>query len=336
MSGALSLLAELEKENNKAPSRKSSQAKPRTGRTGRSTAISRSSSVQSRGPSQIQRPTSSPGPFSIPPQNITPRRTTQSTNVTPRTSLDRGTERSRSQGPDSRRVSFAEAPRPQTRTLMVPTKESVLSSGFPYNQKLNKYGVSEHEWSQFTKEILDTLPLSKSFTWRWKRGKIIATIKRDLQYESPLKSALRQWNKGFRRRGFSVYLEIPVEKDLNDDEVSGDTKEEKKQAKKDAKKFRFLIGAGNSSSSSVYSKTSLAESVSREGLVKPAAISHEDEEEQTKLNYPQPQAQAPMNGTAKETAEDGNNEHESSDEKTPGVLESTDIIDHAPGALPIA
>ncbi|KAB8289779.1 hypothetical protein EYC80_010413 [Monilinia laxa] len=319
MSGALSLLAELEKENTKAPSRKNSQAKPRAGR---STANSRSSSVQSRGPSQTRRPTSAPGPTPIPPQNITPRRTTQSTNVTPRTSFDRGTERSRSQGPDSRRVSFAEAPRPQTRTLMVPTKESVPSSGFPYNPKLNKYGVSEHEWSQFTKEILDTLPSSKSLSWRWKRGKIIATIKRDLQYESPLKSALRQWNKGFRRRGFSVYLEIPVEKDLNDDEVPGDTKEEKKQAKKDAKKFRFLIGAGNSSSSSVYSRTSLAESVSRESQVKPATIS-QDEEEQMNQKFPQ----APVNEAV--------NQRQSSDEKA--VLSaSMETIDHPPNAVLVA
>ncbi|KAI9641598.1 hypothetical protein NHQ30_010411 [Ciborinia camelliae] len=327
MSGALSLLAELEKETNKAPSRKNTQSKSRTGR---SAAQSRSSSVQSRGPSQTRRPTSAPGPI-IPPQNIKPNRATHSTNVTPRTSFDRGTERSRSQGPDSRRVSFADAPRPQTRTLMIPTKESVLSSGFPYNPKLNKYGVTEHEWAQFSKEILDTLPTSKSFSWRWKRGKIIAIIKRDLQYESPLKSALRQWNKGFRRRGFSVYLELPVEKDLTDDEVQGDTKEEKKQAKKDAKKFRFLIGASNSSSSSVYSRTSLAESVNRESQVKPATISHDDEEELSQ-RFPR----ASVNGTANETKEDGKNENGTSIEKHGVISASTETIDHAPGALPVA
>lgn len=205
---------------------------------------------------------------------------------------------------------------------MVPTKESVPSSGFPYNPKLHKYGVSEHEWSQFTKEILDTLPSSKSLSWRWKRGKIIATVKRDLQYESPLKSALRQWNKGFRRRGFSVYLEIPVEKDLNDDEVPGDTKEEKKQAKKDAKKFRFLIGAGNSSSSSVYSRTSLAESVSRESQVKPVTIS-QDEEEQMNQKFPQ----APVSEAV--------NQRGSSDEKA--VLSaSMETIDHPPTAVLVA
>ncbi|RAL60515.1 hypothetical protein DID88_009711 [Monilinia fructigena] len=182
MSGALSLLAELEKETTKAPSRKNSQAKPRAGR---STANSRSSSVQSRGLHKHERPTSAPGPTPIPPQNITPRRTTQSTNVTPRTSFDRGTERSRSQGPDSRRVSFAEAPRPQTRTLMVPTKESVPSSGFPYNPKLNKYGVSEHEWSQFTKEILDTLPSSKSLSWRWNVEKLLRQLKEIFNMNHP-------------------------------------------------------------------------------------------------------------------------------------------------------
>lgn len=213
---------------------------------------------------------------------------------------------------------------------MIPTKESYPSSGFPYNPKLNKYGIIEQEWSQFTKEILDTLPGSKSFSWRWKRGKTIQTIKRDLQYESPLKSALRQWNKGFRRRGFSVYLELPVEKDLNDDEVPGDTKEEKKQAKKDAKKFRFLIGAGNSSSSSVYSRSSMAESVSRESQVKPATISHADEEQ---MNEQFPLAQA--NGTANGTADDENSEH-GSVEKAPIISNSTDTIDHAPGAVTAA
>ncbi|QSZ29987.1 hypothetical protein DSL72_004505 [Monilinia vaccinii-corymbosi] len=330
MSGALSLLAELEKENTKAPSRKNSQAKPRTGRP-TAHSHSYSHSAQSRSPSQIQRPTSAPGPSPIPPQNITPRRITQSTNVTPRTSFDRGTERSRSQGPDSRRVSFAEAPRPQTRTLMIPTKENVPSSGFPYNPKLNKYGISEHEWSQFTKEILDTLPSSKSFSWRWKRGKIIAIVKRDLQYESPLKSALRQWNKGFRRRGFSVYLEIPVEKDLSDDEVSGDTKEEKKQAKKDAKKFRFLIGAGNSSASSVYSRSSLADSVSRESQVRsPVAMSH-DEEEQMNQSFPKARVHEAANQTV-----DGNDMRDSSDEKVTIVASSTETIDPAPKTVVVA
>lgn len=277
--------------------------------------------------SQVKRPTSAPAPFPIPPQNITPRRTTQSTNVTPRSSFDRGTERSRSQGPDSRRVSFAEAPRPQTRTLMIPTKESVLSSGFPYNPKLNKYGVTELEWSQFTKEILDTLPPSKSFSWRWKRGKIVSIIKRDLQYESPLKSALRQWNKGFRKRGFSVYLELPVEKDLNEDEVSGDTKEERKQAKKDAKKFRFLVGTANSSSSSVYSRSSLAESVNRESQAKSSTMSNEDEQ---RMN--QTFQQLVENEDSNQRMENGDGQ-EPLDEKVVVVSESTSTIDCTPNAV---
>lgn len=279
--------------------------------------------------SQVKRPTSAPAPapFPIPPQNITPRRTTRSTNVTPRSSFDRGTERSRSQGPDSRRVSFAEAPRPQTRTLMIPTKESVLSSGFPYNPKLNKYGITDLEWSQFTKEILDTLPPSKSFSWRWKRGKIVSIIKRDLQYESPLKSALRQWNKGFRKRGFSVYLELPVEKDLNEDEVSGDTKEERKQAKKDAKKFRFLVGTANSSASSVYSRSSLAESVNRESQAKPSTMSNEDEQ---RMNQTFPQLVE--NEDSNQRMENGDGQ-EPSDEKVVVVSESTSTIDYTPNAV---
>lgn len=128
-----------------------------------------------------------------------------------------------------------------------------------------------------------------------------------------------------------MYLEIPVEKDLTDDEVSGDTKEEKKQAKKDAKKFRFLIGAANSSSSSVYSRTSLAESVSRESHVKAVTITHQDEEQITN-KFPQ----AEVEGTPNGTAEDGSNEEEPSAEKAAVISPSTETVDNAPGPLPVA
>lgn len=130
-----------------------------------------------------------------------------------------------------------------------------------------------------------------------------------------------------------MYLEIPVEKDLTDDEVSGDTKEEKKQAKKDAKKFRFIIGAGNSSSSSVYSRTSLAESVSREDKAKPAPISREDEDQ---MNQKFPQAQTNGTETATGTTEGGHDGDESSIEKAPIISAPTDTVERAPAPVPVS
>lgn len=69
------------------------------------------------------------------------------------------------------------------RKLWIPTKTESLASGFVYDQRLNKYGVSEDEWKEFNKEITAAADL-RSPTWMWplKRSGVIQKVKTDLQY----------------------------------------------------------------------------------------------------------------------------------------------------------
>ncbi|PQE06874.1 hypothetical protein CJF31_00010996 [Rutstroemia sp. NJR-2017a BVV2] len=272
MSGALDLLKELEKET------------PKTRGKPRSAAVSRSSSIQSRrGPIPKPRPTSLPPGPSQTVSYTSPSRPTRSTATTPRTSNEYS-DRSRSQGPDSRRISFAEPRRPGVRPATVFTKNDALSSGFPFVPKLNKYGFSEREWTQFNHALLEAADVAKvgRLGWMMKKDKICTRIRKDLQYGGDIKSFLAKWNKGFRKRGFMVLFELPSETAIIE---PGATPEEIKQAKKDAKRFRLIVQPGNTSSASIYSRGSMAESMSREGAIK----KHPDDELAARVNASFPQ-----------------------------------------------
>lgn len=185
-------------------------------------------------------------------------------------------ERSPSIGADSaRRISFADPPRPGARKIWIPTKTDSLASGFVYDARLNKYGVSEAEWAHFNKEVIEVADVpGPSWAWSFNRKNVIKKMKRELQYEGDLKRLLRKWNKLFKRQGFSVSLELPVAKGEADtsEELIGDTQEERDKAKRDAKRFRVVVNGDPDKATSVYSRSSsLNRSVSGEGI----AVQHD-------------------------------------------------------------
>jgi len=187
-------------------------------------------------------------------------------------------ERSPSQGPDSRRasrISFADLPRP-THRLQIPTKTESLAGGFPFDPRLNKYGVTEDEWHRFASELVDAADVpGPSWAWAFNRKEVIKRIKKELQYEGELKRVLRRWNRGFKRKGFQAWLELPASK--GDKVYQGDewdSKEDMEQAKRDAKRFRIVVTPAHEKAPSVYSRSSsLTRSVSGEGLTRSRSTS---------------------------------------------------------------
>lgn len=218
-------------------------------------------------PSQPQTPTRPQDPNLLSPPPITP--TSVSYAPSERSPSRAPSERSQSQGADPRRISFADPPRPTARRLRIPTRTDSLASGFPFDARLIKYEVAEVEWDHFSNEIVKAARVpGPSWTWPFHRKDVIRRIKKELQYECDLKSALRVGNRFFRPKGFQASLELPS---LNGDKdkrvvVAGQSKEEKKQAKTEAKRFRIVITPINERAPSVYSRSSsMTRSVTGEG-----------------------------------------------------------------------
>lgn len=212
-----------------------------------------------------------PRPQSVPPPAARPD-TAQTPPDTPHDS-DNFSLRSTSVGGDSRRVSFAEAPRPQGRRIRLPTRGDSLSSGFTYDAKLNKWGVTEAEWEKFSDSLVDACEVpGPSWMWNFRRKEVVARIKKELQYDGDLKRELRRWNKDFKKRGFQVWLELPSSKGEKGDRdlelaIEADGKGEK-QAKREARRFRVVVSTTNEKGSSVYSRSSsLTRSVTGEGSI---------------------------------------------------------------------
>jgi hypothetical protein len=179
-------------------------------------------------------------------------------------------ERSPSVGADSRRISFADPPRPDIRRLWIPTKTDSLASGFVYDPRLNKYNVAETQWARFSDALVETAEVpGPIWTWRFYRSRVIARVRKELQYDGDLKRCLKQWNRDFKKQGFMVWLELPTQRGEQDksDELVGETKELKDQAKRDAKRFRLVVGSNTDAGSiSIYSRnSSLTRSISGEG-----------------------------------------------------------------------
>lgn len=181
-------------------------------------------------------------------------------------------------GGESRRISFAEPARPAVRRLYIPTKTASLASGFGYDPKLQKYGVLEAEWAEFSDEVVDAANVPTP-TWAWFMHKkdVMHRVKRELQYEGDFKRVLRKWNKHFKRKGFQAWLELPVAKgepvrSQSAEPPAGSSDEDEKKSKRDIKKhskrFRMVVSSNVEKGSSVYSRTSsLTRSVSREAAV---------------------------------------------------------------------
>jgi hypothetical protein len=202
-----------------------------------------------------------------------------SPNVSPRVSrsisiVDQST-RSQSQGAESRRISFADAPRATTRfQVKIASKNDSLSSGFPYDgQKLIKYDVSAKEWNHFSGEVVVACDAHhyNAITWPLARSKVIKKVRNDLKYGSgpdpgDVSKIFRKWNRLFRRQGFQAWLELPSEEGAEElgRSTAGMNKEEQKQAQKEAKRFRIVISPLDGKGGSIYSKSSIRGSVSGE------------------------------------------------------------------------
>lgn len=145
-------------------------------------------------------------------------------------------------------ISFADPPRPSdsARRIWISTKTDSLASGFLYDPRLNRYNVSEKEWEHFNTEVLQVVNIpGPSWAWSFNRKTVIKQVKKELHYEGDLNRLLRKWNKLFKRQGFIVTIELPVEEGAPDmdNELVGDTAEERKKARRDAKRFRICVQA---------------------------------------------------------------------------------------------
>lgn len=198
------------------------------------------------------------------PQSLPPPRTDAPRPASlhvPGTGSPNSIERPQSRG-DGRRISFGSTPRPDKKFVFsIPTKNEPLSSGFQWDGRLAlRYGVSEEMWKHFSREVLDAVEVpGPSWTWRIHKRNVIKRIKKDLVYESDLKSTLKKWNRLFsNRHGFKAYLKVPDERgeeDISDEDVGND-EAERQQALLNARRFRIVINSNTEKASSVYSRSS--------------------------------------------------------------------------------
>ncbi|TVY67465.1 hypothetical protein LSUE1_G007396 [Lachnellula suecica] len=194
--------------------------------------------------------------------------------------------RSESQGPASRRISFAEPARPSatSKRIWIPTVKASLASGFEFDPRLQKYGIAEQVWERFSRELIELAEVpGPALLWKLHSKAVTARIKKELQYDGDFKRKLRIWNKAFKQRGFQVDLALPGEQlEEPTDAGPADDEEDPKQRdlKRDGKRFRLIVTPNTEKGTSVYSRTSsLTRSVTGEGanLQKAAAAADEAE-----------------------------------------------------------
>jgi hypothetical protein len=95
--------------------------------------------------------------------------------------------------------------------------------------------------------------------WTFRKSKIIARIKRDLQYNGDISAVFKKWNRVFKIQRFQAWLELPGEKSPL---LPGNDENEFV----DVKKFRVLVTPNKDRAPSVYSRSnSLTRSISGEG-----------------------------------------------------------------------
>lgn len=101
---------------------------------------------------------------------------------------------------------------------------------------------------------------------------MIKKVRNDLKYGNgpnpgEVSKIFKKWNKLFRRQGFQAWLELPSEEGAEElgRSTAGMSKDEQKQAIKEAKRFRIVISPLDGKGGSIYSKSSIRGSVSREG-----------------------------------------------------------------------
>jgi hypothetical protein len=138
--------------------------------------------------------------------------------------------------------------------------------------------VREEEWNDFCNGVIERaeLPRGASWAWAFHKSDAIKKVKRDMQYEgSDMKRYFNAWNRNFRRKGFTVSIEVPGPPKIRDT----DTPEQKEQVKKESKFFRMVVTPNAEKAGSIYSRTSsLTRAVTNEGLaLQPSKTPIEDE-----------------------------------------------------------
>lgn len=216
------------------------------------------------------------------PDRNTRRNTHLSAPNSPRPDTDTRSIRSESQGPSSRRISFAEPARPSatSKRYWIPTAKDSLASGFPFDSRLQKYGIAEQVWERFNSEILELADVpGPSILWPVYRKDVINKMRKEMQYDGDFKRKLKMWNKAFKQRGFQIELALPGEQ-VQDYPDADEDESLRKWTKKDGKRFRMIVTPNAEKGTSVYSRTSsLTRSVTNEGAnLQQAAAKAEAEE----------------------------------------------------------
>ncbi|KAF4621896.1 hypothetical protein G7Y89_g14447 [Cudoniella acicularis] len=207
-------------------------------------------------------------PKSLPPPN---KRQTPATPTatTPRTEYATSL-REPSPAPSSRRISFAEPDRPSvaSRRLWIPTRKNNLASGFAFDPRLQKYGVPENEWTDFSNEIVQAAEIpGHPLMWPFRKKEVIKKIKKELQYDGGLKKKIRVWNRLFKSQGFQTEMALPGEMLEENIRVVEDGEPLSANVKRDGKRFRMVVTPNAEKASSVYSRTSsLTRSTTQEGI----------------------------------------------------------------------
>eukprot|EP00918_Siedleckia_nematoides_P040888 GHVU01088765.1.p1 GENE.GHVU01088765.1~~GHVU01088765.1.p1 ORF type:complete len:291 (+),score=29.52 GHVU01088765.1:52-924(+) len=192
----------------------------------------------------------------------------------PQRDNDAHSERSISRDPESRRISFANTPRPEGNKIWIHTKSASLASGFEYDPRLNKYKVSEEEWKDFTSELVAAADVTGSkWLWPFRKKEVIKRIRRELQYDGDVGRVFKKWNKLFKQQRFQAWLELPGQKS---DDPTGDIAGEQVV---NVNRFRVVITPNSGRAPSVYSRnSSMTRSVTGEGVTAAMArkVSNED------------------------------------------------------------
>ncbi len=145
-----------------------------------------------------------------------------------------------------KRISKLTQNEPDLRLSAVPhrfhilTRTSSLASGFPYDPRLIAYSVTEKDWQQFSKQVVEAaeLPRGSLILWPFRKTEVICKLKKELQYEGDFKRLLNAWNKkNFRHRGFTVSLGLPGPPKYGEK----DTAKERRMARTAAKRFTICI-----------------------------------------------------------------------------------------------
>ena len=158
----------------------------------------------------------------------------------------------------------------------IATRSDSLSSGFPYHPRLHDLKVSMDEWHLFTSDILNAGKLTAQEDYAaWSTGIVTGTltsplilifapvagyyagksvhkkvliskVKERLLADGDMRSVLRRWNeRTFAPKGFQAWLELPVLGDEVRMEPKVErTKDEKKAAKKEKRRFKIVIIPG--------------------------------------------------------------------------------------------